>query len=135
MMSGCLLQIQRSPSVYSMHTGPRVFGPGDSLGVFGDARARVVRLVQRSRKRPVAAVAGYTMEGTVAPPFASRICPAGPSRPAPMPASLRLTPALSEVILRILRIEIGVCESRAEVEVLVPVVLDELVIPVIDSDP
>jgi hypothetical protein len=52
-----------------------------------------------------------------------------------MPAPLYLTPALSEVILRILRIEVGVCEWRAEVQVLVPVVLDELVIPVIGSDP
>jgi hypothetical protein len=42
---------------------------------------------------------------------------------------------LSEVILRIPWVEIGVREWRVKVKVLVPVVLDELVIPVIDSDP
>jgi hypothetical protein len=39
------------------------------------------------------------------------------------------------VILRILRIEVGLSEWSAEVQVLVPIVLHELVIPVVDSDP
>jgi len=33
------------------------------------------------------------------------------------------------------RIEVGVCESGVEIEVLIPVVLHELVIPVINPDP
>ena len=37
------------------------------------------------------------------------------------------------MILKIPRIEVGVCEWGVEVQVLVPVILDELVIPVIDS--
>ena len=48
------------------------------VGVFGDAHARVVRLVRRSKKRPVAAVAGYTEDGTTALPGVPAICPAGP---------------------------------------------------------
>ena len=38
------------------------------VGVFGDAHARVVRLVRRSKKRPVAAVAGSIGDGTTVLP-------------------------------------------------------------------
>ena len=56
--------------------------------------------------------------------------------PAPCNTSASLPdPGLSEVILRIFRIEVGVYDWRAEVQGLVPVVLNELVILVIDSDP
>ena len=46
-----------------------------------------------------------------------------------------LTPALSEVIFRIPRIEVGVYEWGIEIQLLVSVVLDELAIAIIDSDP
>ena len=51
------------------------------------------------------------------------------------PAPLCLTPVLSEVIIKILRVEVGVCQARVKVQVLVPVVFDETAVPVIDSDP
>ena len=39
------------------------------------------------------------------------------------------------MILGILRVEVGVCQTRVQVQVLVPIVLDELVIQITDSDP
>ena len=54
---------------------------------------------------------------------------------SPLRREVEDVPALSEVILRILWIEVGVREWRVKAQVLVSVVLDELVVSVIDSDP
>ena len=44
-------------------------------GVFGDPRARVITLVRRSKKRPVASAAGCNRVGTTASGGACAICP------------------------------------------------------------
>ena len=44
-------------------------------GVFGDPKARVISLVQRSKKRPAASVAGCTWVGTTASGGACATCP------------------------------------------------------------
>ena len=77
MMRGCLDQ-RRSPSGLLDAYRFAGFRPLPQLvGVFGDAHARVVRLVRRSKKRPVAAVVGSIGDGTTVLPGVSAICLAG----------------------------------------------------------